>query len=284
VRVLDLLRPLEGWSSLDAPAEWLSSKVSELLGHGPVKDVLSGTFLGHALHPVLTDLPIGALSAATVFDLFGGRDGASSADALTVLGLLAVPPTALAGLSDWSDTVDTDRRLGLIHALANVGASTLYLAALLSRRGGNRGVARVLSTAGLGVLAGSGYIGGHLVFARGIGVDHTVFDEAPTEWTPVAREAHVEPDAPILVQAGGYGVLLYRHAGTLHAIAARCTHAGGPLAEGEVDGELCVTCPWHGSRFRLTDGAVVRGPATAPQPAFDIQTVDGTVMVRLRPA
>ncbi len=282
MRVLDLMRPLEGWSSLDAPAEWLSSKVSGLLGRGAVKDALSGTFLGHALHPVLTDLPIGALTAATVFDLFGGEGGASGADALTILGLLAVPPTALAGLSDWSDTTDTDRRLGLIHALANTGSSALYMAALLSRRGGNRAVARVFSTAGLGVLAASGYIGGHLVFARGLGVDHTVFDEPPTEWTRVAREADLEKDAPVAVQAAGYGVLLYSHAGTIQAIAARCTHAGGPLPEGEVDEDLCVTCPWHGSRFRLADGSVVRGPATAPQPAFEIRTIDGNVEVRLR--
>ncbi len=132
------------------------------------------------------------------------------------------------------------------------------------------------------MLAASGYIGGHLVFGRGVGVDHTVFDEAPTDWTRVAREADVAPDSPILVRADGYGVLLHRHAGTIHAIAARCTHAGGPLNEGDVDDELCVTCPWHGSRFRLADGSVTRGPATAPQPVFDVQVVDGNVEVRLR--
>ena len=280
--VRDLIRPLEGWAVLDPAGEWLASKVGGLLGHGRAKDLLSGTFIGHALHPVLTDVPIGALTAATVFDLFGGEGGGSTADALTILGLLSVPPTAISGLSDWSDTVDAERRLGLIHALANAGSWALYFAALVSRRSGNRGTARVFSTAGLGVLAASGYIGGHLVFARGWGVDHTVFDEAPTDWTRVAREADLEPDAPVLVRASGYGVLLYSHAGAIHAIAARCTHAGGPLDEGEVDDDLCVTCPWHGSRFRLADGSVVRGPATAPQPAFEVQTVDGNIEVRLR--
>ncbi|MDQ6856874.1 MAG: Rieske (2Fe-2S) protein, partial [Candidatus Dormibacteraeota bacterium] len=258
------------------------SKVGGVLGHGRAKDLLSGTFLGHALHPVLTDIPVGALTLASAFDLFGGEAGGSTADALTVLGLLSVPPTAIAGLSDWADTVDAERRLGLIHALANAGSSVLYLAALVCRRSGNRGTARLFSTAGLGVLSASGYIGGHLVFARGLGVDHTVFDEAPTDWTRVAREADLELDSPVLVRAGGYGVLLHSHAGTIHAIAARCTHAGGPLDEGEVDDDLCVTCPWHGSRFRLTDGSVVRGPATAPQPAFEVQIVDGNVEVRLR--
>jgi nitrite reductase/ring-hydroxylating ferredoxin subunit/uncharacterized membrane protein len=282
--IRDLMRPLEGWALLDPAGEWLSSKVSAALGNGPAKSLLSGTVIGHALHPVLTDVPIGALTAATVFDVLGGESGAATADALTVLGLLSVAPTALSGLSDWSDTVETERRLGLIHALANAGSSALYLAALVSRRSGSRGTARAFSIAGLGVLAASGYIGGHLVLARGVGVDHTVFDEAPTDWTRVAREADLVADTPQLVRASGYGVLLYSHAGTIHAVAARCTHAGGPLQEGEVDDELCVTCPWHGSRFHLSDGSVARGPATAPQPAFEVQTIEGNVEVRLRQA
>jgi nitrite reductase/ring-hydroxylating ferredoxin subunit/uncharacterized membrane protein len=283
VAIRDLMRPLEGWTFLDPAAEWLSATVTAVLGTGPVKSALSGTVLGHPLHPLLTDLPIGTLTAATAFDVLGGDGGGSTADALTVLGLVSVAPTALAGLSDWADTTDSDRRLGLVHALANAGSSALYLAALVSRRGGSRGMARLFSVAGLGVLATSGYIGGHLVFARGLGVDHTVFDDAPQEWTRVARAGDLAVDTPVLARAGAYGVLLHSHDGTVRAIAARCTHAGGPLAEGEVDDQLCVTCPWHGSRFRLADGSVVRGPATAPQPVFDVRTVDGNIEVRLRP-
>ncbi|GAC1574778.1 MAG: hypothetical protein NVS3B18_08390 [Candidatus Dormibacteria bacterium] len=280
--IRDLIRPLEGWERLDPAAEWLSGKVSELVGAGPLKSLLSGTWLGHPLHPLLTDVPIGALTAATVVDLLGGEDGAAASALLTILGVLAVAPTAAAGLSDWADTVGPERRLGMIHALGNLGGSTLYLAALLSRRSGNRAAGRLFSVAGLGALSVSGYIGGHLVFGRGIGVDHNVFDEAPADWTRVAREGDVQADAPVLVHASGYGILLYSHAGTVHAIAARCSHAGGPLQEGEVDDDLCVTCPWHGSRFRLTDGSVVRGPATASQPSFEVRTVEGNVEVRVR--
>jgi nitrite reductase/ring-hydroxylating ferredoxin subunit/uncharacterized membrane protein len=279
----DLMRPLEGWDFLDPVGDWLGTKVNSVVGAGAVKSVLSGTWLGHPLHPVLTDVPIGFLTAATIADVFGGAGAAPAADALTVIGLLAVVPTAASGLADWSDTVGPEQRLGLVHALANAGATTLYLAGVLSRRGGNRGVARLFSLAGLGVLGASGYVGGHLVFARGIGVDHTVFDEAPTDWTRVARSADLPADTPQLVHADGYGVLLYSHAGTVHAIADRCTHAGGPLHEGEVDEELCVTCPWHSSRFRLADGSVVRGPATARQPSFEVRVQDGDVEVRLRP-
>jgi nitrite reductase/ring-hydroxylating ferredoxin subunit/uncharacterized membrane protein len=280
--IRDLLRPLQDWDLLDPAGEWLSTKISALTSAGSVKSVLSGTWLGHPLHPLLTDVPIGALVTATVVDTFCGEDGAAASDALTVVGLLAVAPTIASGLSDWADTVGPERRLGMIHGLANVGAATLYLAALLNRRTGNRAAARLFSAAGLGALSAGGYIGGHLVFARGLGVDHNVFDEAPTDWTRVARESDLLAGTPVRVQAGGYGVLLYSQAGALHAIAARCSHAGGPLEEGEVDDELCVTCPWHGSRFRLADGSVVRGPASSPQPSFEVRNSEGNIEVRLR--
>lgn len=278
--IRDLIGPLRDWTALDPAAEWLSAKFGRLVGQDAIKSVLSGTFLGHPLHPVLTDIPIGTLAASTIVDVLGGD--ASTADALAVLGLVSVAPTAVTGLSDWADTVGEERRLGLVHALANIGGASLYLAALVSRRGGSRAMGRLFSVAGLGALSAGGYIGGHLVFGRGIGVDHTVFDEAPSDWTRVARESDLQPDLPALVYANGYGVLLYGKGGSFHAIAARCTHAGGPLAEGEVDAELCVTCPWHGSRFRLSDGSVVRGPATAPQPAFDVRVSEGNVEVRAR--
>ncbi len=281
MKIGDLVRPLERWGALDPAGDWLGSKVGAVLGRGDLKSVLGGTWLGHPLHPVLTDLPIGFLMASTVADVFGGEGGGSAADGLALLGLVSVVPTAAAGLSDWSDTAGAERRLGLVHALANVGGSTLYIAALLSRRGGSRGFSRVFSLAGLGVLTASGYLGGHLVFANGVGVDHTVFDQPPTEWTRVAREGDLVDDTLQLVQAAGYGILLYRHAGSIHAVADRCTHAGGPLHEGDVE-DLCVTCPWHGSRFRLTDGSVVRGPATADQPSFDARVNDGHIEVHLR--
>jgi nitrite reductase/ring-hydroxylating ferredoxin subunit/uncharacterized membrane protein len=280
--VRDLVRPFERMEYLDPVGEWLSGAVTRVVGGGPLKGVLSGTWLGHPAHPALTDVPIGLFAGATLLDLLGGERAADATDAMTVLGLAAVAPTALTGLSDWADTVGPERRLGLVHALANVGGSSLLAAAVLSRRGGNRGAAHLFNLAGMGVIAVSGYLGGHLVFARGIGVDHTVFDEAPTDWTRVARDDEVAENTPVMVSAAGYGVLLYRHSGVIHAIAARCTHAGGPLQEGEVDDDLCVTCPWHGSRFRLADGTVTRGPATAPAPAFEVRVVEGNVEARLR--
>lgn len=281
--VRDLVRPIEEMEYLDPLGEWLSGAVSRLVGgRGALKSALSGTWLGHPVHPLLTDVPIGLFAGATLLDLFGGERADDVTDAMTVLGLLAVTPTAVTGLSDWADTVGAERRLGLVHALANAGGSSLLAAALLSRRAGNRTVAHAFTLAGIGMISIGGYLGGHLVFGRGIGVDHTVFDEAPSEWTRVAREAEIAADTAVLVSASGYGVMLYSHGGVIHAIADRCTHAGGPLHEGEVDEDLCVTCPWHGSRYRLADGSVTRGPASAPQPSFEVRVSEGIVEVRLR--
>lgn len=281
MRLVDLVRPLERAAVLDPAAEWLSAKVAAIAGGEPQKSALSGTWLGHALHPVLTDVPIGFFLAATLLDVAGGEGASGAADAMTAAGLLAVVPTAATGLSDWSDTVDAERRVGFVHGLANVGAAALYTAALVSRRAGARGTARLFSVAGLAVMSASGYLGGHLVFGRGIGVDHTVFGEPPTEWTLVAREVDLPEGGLHLAVADGYAVLLHRQGSEVLAIADRCNHAGGPLHEGELDAEGCVTCPWHGSRFRLTDGRVLRGPATVDQPAFEARITDGSIEVRL---
>jgi nitrite reductase/ring-hydroxylating ferredoxin subunit/uncharacterized membrane protein len=278
----DLLAPMESLDALDPVGEWLGGQVAQLVERSSMKSLLSGTWLGHPVHPVLTDVPIGLFTGATLADLFGAADSSGAADLLTVLGLLSVVPTAATGLSDWADTVGAEKRLGLLHALANAGGTVLFAAALLSRRGGNRRLGRLFGIAGLGALSVGGYIGGDLVFARGVGVDHTVFDEPPSDWTRVARDEQIPEGTPTLVSAAGYGLLLHRSGGEIRALADRCTHAGGPLHEGEVDEELCVTCPWHGSRFRLADGAVVRGPATAPQPAFEVRVSDGNVEVRPR--
>lgn len=278
-----VMRSLGNFDALEPVAAWLAGLLGSVLGCQRIKDILSGSWLGHPLHPAVTDIPVGALTAATVLELVSGDEADSTVDALLVLGLVSVVPAALSGASDWVDTVDRDRRLGLVHAMANSGASLLYLASLVSRRTGSRGRGRVFSLLGLGALGAGGYVGGHLVFARGLGVDHTVFDEPPAEWTRVAREGDLADETPAAASAGGYQVLLYRRDGEIFALGDRCTHAGGPLSEGDVDDDLCVTCPWHASRFRLVDGSIVHGPATAPQPSLEARVRDGHVEVRSRP-
>jgi nitrite reductase/ring-hydroxylating ferredoxin subunit len=128
-----------------------------------------------------------------------------------------------------------------------------------------------------------GYLGGYLAYSRGVGVNHTFLDEHPQDWTPVLDDADLPEGKPTRVTAVQAPVLLYRSNGTIYAIGARCSHAGGPLEEGAVDVSACtVECPWHHSVFRLGDGGVVHGPASMPQPAYDVRVDGGRIEVRER--
>ena len=267
---------------LDGPAEAVAGKVRGAFDPGPVKDAISGAWLGHALHPLLTDLPIGTWTSATLLDLFGGRRARPASERLIGIGVLAAVPTAMTGTSDWADSTLADasvRRIGAVHAIANTAALVLYGASLSARRRRRHRRGVLLGLAGSGALVVGGHLGGHLSYAKGIGVDQTAFDELPGEWTPTVSEADVRDGEATRARAGDIDVVLTRHGDRILALADRCTHRGGSLADGTVtDG--CVTCPLHGSVFRFADGAVVRGPAGAPEPAFDVRVEDGTVEVR----
>ncbi|HKT58192.1 MAG TPA: Rieske 2Fe-2S domain-containing protein [Microbacterium sp.] len=270
---------VEQADSLDRVSAPLQTVVKKLTGNPAVKNVLSGTWLGHSLHPVLTDLPIGAWVSATVVDLAGGEQGAAAARRLVGIGVLAAAPTAAAGASDWSDTHGPAQRAGLIHWAGNFTATVLQGTSWMLRRRGHRGAGATLSLLALGITVGAAYLGGHLTLRRGIGVNHTAFQDDVTEWTDVAADADLQEAKPIRVEASGVPVMLVRTGGAVRALSATCTHAGGPLDEGTID-DGCVTCPWHGSRFDLADGSVVRGPASAPEPVWDVKVENDRVWVR----
>ncbi len=194
------------------------------------------------------------------------------------LGVLSSLPAAATGLSDWGDTQGAERRVGLVHAASNTVGLALLTGSWLRRRGGGSG-GRLLALAGFGVMGAGGWLGGHLSYALGVGVDTTAFSSPPTDWTDVCAETDLLEGQPQSFTVEEVPVLLVRHEGQLRALGDRCTHRGAPLHEGPVvDG--CIECPWHASRFSLDDGAVVRGPATRPQPAFDVQASGGRVRVR----
>ena len=268
---------------LDRPAQTLASLAGRI-GPGRLKDALSGSWLGHALHPFLTDLPIGTWTSATLLDAVGGEDSARAADQLIGAGVLASLPTAVTGVSEWTDTERSDenvRRLGVVHAAANVAALALFTASLIARRRGNRGRGKALSVAGMGALTVGGHLGGHLSYAKGVGVDQTTFEERPTDWRRTLADAEVGEGERHLVLVDGVGVVVGREQGRLYALANRCCHRGGPLHRGTVaNGE--ITCPWHGSTFRVADGSLVRGPAAYPQPVYDVRVEDGAIEVRAR--
>lgn len=281
-----LVHRLEAFAPLDAPAKQIGRTVRQTIGPGTLKDALSGTWLGHALHPVLTDVVIGSWTSATLLDLFGGRSSEQAAERLLAIGMAAYGPTVLTGMTDWADTEIADdgvRRVGIVHAVANSVAMSLYTASLRSRRRGARGRGIGLALAGAGALVVGGHLGGHMAYAQGVGVDQTTFDPGPQDWTPVLDAAALTAGRPVTAVAGDTPVMLVRDGARIHAIHDRCSHRGCSLAEGEVEGGV-VTCACHGSRFRLIDGEVERGPATTPQPAFETRERDGRVEVRRRPA
>lgn len=270
-------------TALDSVAKPLAGAVGAVVPHGVVKDTLSGKWLGHPLHPMLTDLPIGCWTNAMALDLLAGRQGRAGAQFLVGMGVVTALPTAASGLADWSDTFGEDTRLGLAHAVGNTVALACYGLSWWARRRGDhrRGVA--LGIVGGAVATGSAYIGGHLAWRRGVNVDRHAWDHPEHDWTDVGAEGALAPDGPpIAVAVGDDRVLVIRDGGgELRALSAVCGHAGGPLHEGTIE-RGCVTCPWHGSVFRLDDGTVVHGPATGPQPVYEVQVVGGRVSVRRR--
>jgi nitrite reductase/ring-hydroxylating ferredoxin subunit/uncharacterized membrane protein len=268
---------------LDRVARPASKAVKRLVRQGRLKDLLSGTWLGHPLHPLLTDIPIGSFTSATVLDLIGGRPARKAADALVGLGLVAAVPTAAAGAADWSDTYGDEQRTGVVHALSNVVGLGMYALSLRARRRGDRTKGTALGLAGMASMTVGGYLGGYLGYSRGVGVNNAFFQHPPEDWTPVMAETELPEGKPVRVNVNGATALVYRTTGTILAIGSRCSHAGGPLDEGSVDEATCtVECPWHQSVFRLRDGSVVHGPATVPEAAYDVRVEGGQIELRHR--
>jgi len=268
------MKRLERADALDEPAGKLAKVVGAATRPRVVKNALSGTWLGHRFHPLLVPMPIGFWSGALLFDLVATRRARWAADTLVGAGIAAAVPTAAAGLSDWADAEPEGRRVGLVHASCNSLALLCYSASLAARLLGRRKAGVGLGLAGAAAMSVGGYLGGHLAYVQAVGVEKKRFAGGPAEWTAVLDAADLAEGAPRVVRAGDTEVLLYRDGGRLHALWASCTHECGPLAEGHfADG--CVTCPWHGSTFRLADGKVVRGPAAASQPVYETRVTDG---------
>jgi nitrite reductase/ring-hydroxylating ferredoxin subunit/uncharacterized membrane protein len=279
-----LVDTVESAAPLDTPGKKVGKTVRGVLGTGPLKDAISGTWLGHALHPVLTDLVIGSFVSATLLDLLGGDDDGTAAERLIGVGIAAYGPTALSGVNDWADSEpadDTVRRVGLVHAGSNALALTLYGSSLAARRRGARTRGKLLGMAGATALMAGGYLGGHLSFTKGVGPNQTAFDPGPDDWTRAVASDDLAADEPKTVVVEETPVLLVRHRKHVHALHDRCSHRGCSLGElGELDGET-IQCGCHGSRFSLRDGSVERGPATAPQPSYEVRERDGDVEIKL---
>jgi len=254
-----------------------------------VKSLFNGTWLGHPLHPVLTDIPLGAWTLAIIFDLiylFGQRSpmARSAAEILIAVGVVAALAAAVTGYTDWGDTVDRERRIGLTHGLLNLIATILYLVSLVFRlTSPGQGVGILLSWIGYALLISAAYLGGELVFNIGTGVNHHAWQQQPTDWTPAMRAGDLVEGTPQMAECNGTPVFLLKRGDVITAVSDTCSHAGGPLHEGTLEGQVIV-CPWHASRFDLRTGAVRGGPATVPLVRYDVRVAEGRVEVRRSPA
>ena len=276
-----MLNRLEEAHALDGVVERLQTVVTKTVRPQRVRDLLHGTWLGHPLHPVLVQLPVGAFLSAAMLDLLPGMHKAATR--LIAIGVASSPPAVLAGWTDWSQMTKDRQRVGLAHAGANAVAVTLYAASLVSRLRGRPG--RGLAFAGLSVAGLGAYLGGHLSYARSAGVNQAAPEivRVPMEWTEVCSLASLPDGEPVVRVVGDVSVLMYRNGSAVTAMIERCGHETAPLGEGKVVGsgaEACVVCPWHGSTFRLTDGAVVHGPAASGQPLLGVRVSAGMVAVR----
>ncbi len=249
-----------------------------------LKNILSGTSIGHPLHPILKDVPVGGWTMAAVFDALAvvapGKDFERAADVSILTGLAGAVASAVTGLSDWSDTTGRARRIGEVHAILNVTATALYAAALLARKD-SRTSRVALAYGGYGIMLLGAYLGGHLVFAQQTGVNHAAKTHLPLEFRPVLPAGELKENEPQRADYNGMPVVLVRRGERIHALYARCAHQAGPLEKGSVEGDS-IRCPWHGSRFSLEGGAVLEGPATSPQPCFETRVAAGMIEIRSR--
>jgi nitrite reductase/ring-hydroxylating ferredoxin subunit/uncharacterized membrane protein len=246
-----------------------------------VRNFLNGTWLGHPLHPALTDVPVGAWTIATCFDAFDGLEGgqryARASERAIAIGIGGAVLAAAAGAADWQHTSGGSRRTGFVHAIANTTALGLFVGSLALRRRGDRDRGEALSALGYLVMLGASYLGGALVCRDRIGVDHSAAPLEPTREITLDVQSLAEGERR-RIDVDGVPVMLVRDGGRVFALAAQCSHLGGPLDEGTIENGV-VQCPWHASRFCLADGRVIDGPATIPQPCYEVREVGGRFAV-----
>lgn len=260
-----LVDDIEKFATFDKFIEALHSGGQRCLRSKRLRQLLSGTPFGHPAHPAAVDLPIGFWTSAMALDLVG-RGQRKAARRLIGLGLLSAIPAMMTGFSEWLDTDEAEARVGLVHAFVNTTAATAYALSWWTRRRGGRAGLR-WSLVGAATAVVGGWLGGHLAYGLGVGVDTNAFETGPHDWTPVDGTL-ATGGRPACVVAGGVRIAAVEVGGTVRAMADRCSHRGGPLSEGHVSGD-CLVCPWHGSAFDLRTGVPAEGPASIPQPIYE---------------
>jgi len=252
-----------------------------------LKNAMHGTtVLGHPLHPAITDVPIGAWTAGVVADYvshFTSSLPTQAGDVALAVGIVSALGAAVTGYTDFHETFAQERRVALLHGLVNTVVVLIMVASLALRWWAGSGahpLAVGLATVGWVLVLFGGYLGGHIVFGSGTMVNRSAFLDGFEGAVEVGASTDFPEGEMKRVSASGMAVLMVRRGGQLHAISNVCSHAGGPLDEGSLDGDV-VTCPWHGSRFDVRSGRVCGGPATFSQPALRVLEAAGRVSVEL---
>jgi nitrite reductase/ring-hydroxylating ferredoxin subunit/uncharacterized membrane protein len=252
-----------------------------------VQDFFNGTWLGHPLHPVITDVTVGALTAAVVLDglekTSDGKAFGAGADAALLLGVGSAVGAAASGLSDWQFTQGEARRIGVLHALLNSTSLVLYITSLIFRKKRKRGLGRNLALTGYAFSIAAAYLGGDLVYRQKIGVNHSDQEPITRTFKPILAADQLPEGKLVRAELDGKKILLVRRGVRIMAINETCAHMGGPLAEGELCSDDSVVCPWHASRFDLQTGLVIDGPSAYPQPRYEARENDGMIEIRQPP-
>lgn len=283
-------------SLTDRISDALQNAIKVLIGanHAPprrFKTFLHGTWLGHPLHPVVTDIPLGAWLIAAILDVVWlvapgtGAWGARGAELAVIVGVVGALGSAVTGMADWSDTYGAERTVGLLHGSLNTLALVFYIVSAVLRLTTGTGetvAGAVVGFVGLALVLVAAYFGGDMVFGKGTGVNHTAWEAASEDFEAVLPVAEMPEHALRRVTVAGVPVVLLKVGESYSAIAATCSHAGGPLDEGELQQGDVVQCPWHGSRFRMRDGKPLTGPATFAQPRYDVRVRAGMIELKRR--
>jgi nitrite reductase/ring-hydroxylating ferredoxin subunit/uncharacterized membrane protein len=280
-------RVVEALPFLDKISDAVQPEVQKAVDAGgtTARNVLDGVWLEAPLHPALTDAPVGAWTAALVFDGLDVATGKEpvrhAADASLAFGTLGALGAAVTGLSDWRYLSGGSRRMGMAHALLNTIGLVLSVVSLVLRAKGRRNAGRLTFLAGYSISGMAAHLGGELSYHYGLRVDRNAFeDPGPDEFVPVLDEGELAQDELRRVEVEGVGILLSRSAaGEVCAIAATCNHFSGPLEAGEREGDT-VVCPWHNSRYNLCSGEVIDGPAVFPQSRYETRVRDGRIEVK----
>src|SRR4051795_6387200 len=274
--------------TFDKAIEPARKAVLSALKPAALKDFLHGTWLGHPLHPVLVQLPVGSWLSAGVLDAVPPLRPAATA--MIGTGVVASVPAALSGAADWSEQEPGVRRLGALHALLNSAALGLYVGSLVARRKRRGALGRALSYSGLGLATVSASNGGHMSYAQSAGVSHaaTAARALGSDWMDLGPMDDLPEGRPSLRTGSGSGVAVplavVRRGGRVDVFVGACSHLSGPLYEGSVErlgGEDCLVCPWHGAAFDLDKGQPRRGPAANPQEKLEVRMEAGRVLARV---